>query len=265
MIFTGHYANYALGFIVGTSLHTGTRMFYPLPKKIQLAVSQAKWAIQSSQSVLILVGLDQLQNLAGWTESQVALNLRQLLKRAQALDITVLEVSSDNPQRGLLALGQYLAVDRQLIMAGQVSGLFNQILQHALSVTERVCVIDDAILSSGLEQHIQWIDNLSMQNVHHMNSNAVTRLWSLSAPAALILSAKGIVQAVAEQLDLHPLEIELDVDLRDYGLDSVAMVTLIGLWRANGANITYEDFLQHPTLQDLLRILPVHIADGSML
>lgn len=38
----------------------------------------------------------------------------------------------------------------------------------------------------------------------------------------LILSDRGILLAVAEQLDLAPLDINPAVDLRDYGLDSVA-------------------------------------------
>ena len=71
----------------------------------------------------------------------------------------------------------------------------------------------------------------------------------------LILSDRGILLAVAEQLDLAPLDINPEVDLRDYGLDSVAMVTLIALWRANFANITYEDFLTYCTLEKIVKTL----------
>lgn len=233
-------------------------MLYALPKKIQLTPSQAKWSIQSPRSVLILLNLNALEPLSGWAESDLAVHLQRLLKKAQALEIPVLSVNSDQPEKGLMALGQYLAADSQLVLAGQMDGLFNQVLRHVHSVTEQVCVVDDAVLASSVEQHIQWIDSMSQQQIHHMNTYSLTRLWSLSAPAEQILSEKGILLAVAEQLDLHPMEIDLATDLREYGLDSVAMVTLIGLWRANGANISYEDFLQHPTLQALLQQLPLH-------
>lgn len=36
-------------------------MFYPSPKKIQLEASQAKWTLSSIKSVLIVIGLDDLQ------------------------------------------------------------------------------------------------------------------------------------------------------------------------------------------------------------
>ena len=71
----------------------------------------------------------------------------------------------------------------------------------------------------------------------------------------LILSDRGILLAVAEQLDLAPLDINPEVDLRDYGLNSVAMVTLIASWCANGANITYEDFLTYCTLEKIVKTL----------
>lgn len=233
-------------------------MLYALPKKIQLTPSQAKWSIQSPRSVLILLNLNALEQLSGWAESDLAVHLQRLLKKAQALEIPVLSINSDQPEKGLMALGQYLAADSQLVLAGQMDGLFNQVLRHVHSVTEQVCVVDDAVLASSVEQHIQWIDSMSQQQIHHINTYSLTRLWSLSAPAEQILSKKGILLAVAEQVDLHPMEIDLATDLREYGLDSVAMVTLIGLWRANGANISYEDFLQHPTLQALLQQLSLH-------
>ena len=122
-------------------------------------------------------------------------------------------------------------------------------------MTEQICVVDDAIMLNSQEQHIQWVDSITTQGLHHMNSYSVLRLWSLSAPKELIISAKGILLAVAEQLNMDALEIDPLQDLRSYGLDSVAMVSLIGLWRANGANIRYEDFLADASLKALLEKL----------
>lgn len=58
--------------------------------------------------------------------------------------------------------------------------------------------------------------------------------------------------AVAEQLDMDALNIDPHVDLRQYGLDSIAVVSLVGVWRANGANVGYEDVYEYPSLEELV-------------
>lgn len=120
-----------------------------------------------------------------------------------------------------------------------------------MSVTDQIGVVDDAILLASQEQHIQWIENISGQGIHHLNTYSLTRLWDLSAPSDYVLSSKGIMLAVAEQLDMDALEIDPYVDLKNYGLDSVAVVSLVGVWRAHGANIRYEDVLQHSSVHKL--------------
>ena len=129
--------------------------------------------------------------------------------------------------------------------------MLKQILPHLMSVTDQIGVVDDAILLANQEQHIQWVENISSQGVHHLNTYSLTRLWDLSAPSDYVLSTKGIMLAVAEQLDIDALEIDPYVDLRNYGLDSVAVVSLVGVWRAHGANIRYEDVRQHASLHEL--------------
>ncbi len=230
-------------------------MLYPMPKKIQFAPSLSKWQLSSTQSVLVLVGLQNLRAQQGMQETALMENLIQLNNKAKALEIPVIDLYGDDLLQGMQQLGEYATSHPQLIFAGQITPMFKQILPHLYSVTEQICVVDDAILLANQEQHIQWVDSLTTQGFHHMNSYSVTRLWSLSAPTEHVLSAKGILLAVAEQLDMEALEIDPLQDLRGYGLDSVAMVSLVGLWRANGANIRYEDILDNPNLSSLLKIL----------
>ncbi len=230
-------------------------MFYLFPKKIQYQPSQAKWSIQSTQSVLLIVGLDELRQHSEFRQSQLSDHLLQLVKKAKSLEIPIIELNTLEPQQGMMLLGQHLSPDTQLIIAGLVNSQFKQIIQYMGSITEQICVIDDAILLQSVEQHIQWINIITTQNIHHMNTRTANRLWALSAPTSLIMSSKGILFAIAEQLDMEPLEINPEIDLREYGLDSVAMVTLIGLWRVNGADISYEDFLEHHSLSKLLNFL----------
>ncbi len=230
-------------------------MLYPMPKKIQFTQTQAKWQLSSTKSVLVLVGLQNLRMHAGIQDTDLMANLIQITNKAKALEIPIIDLYGDDLLQGMQQLGEYVISHPQLIFAGQITPMLKQILPHLQSVTEQICVVDDAIELSSQEQHIQWVDSMTTQGLHHMNSYSVMRLWSLSAPKELVLSAKGILLAVAEQLEMEPLGIDPLTDLRSYGLDSVAMVSLIGLWRANGANIRYEDFLEDASLKALLEKL----------
>lgn len=230
-------------------------MFYVMPKKIQLAPSQAKWQLESSQSVLILVGLQNLRAHSSLADSMLMSNLVSITQKAKSLNIPIVDLYGDDLIQGMQQLGEYTATHPQLIFAGEITPTVKQILPYLHSVTEQICLVDDAVLLSSQEQHIHWLDHMSEQGFHHMNSYSLTRLWALSAPKEWILSTQGILLAVAEQLEIEVLEIDPHISLQSYGLDSVAIVTLVGLWRANGATIRYEDFEQGLTLSQLLEKL----------
>ena len=238
-------------------------MFYPMPKKIQLAASQAKWSLHASTSVLVLVGLHHIRSLSGALESQLMQHLIQISNKAKALDIPIVDLYGDDLIQGMQQLGEYAASHPQLIFAGQITPALKQVLPYLQSVTETICVVNDAILLSNLEQHIQWIDNISAQGLHHVNNYTLNRLWSLTAPSDYVLSPKGILLALTEQLNMEALEIDAHVALKDYGLDSVAIVSLVGLLRANGANIRFEDFQPSLNLLQLLQILKSPISSTS--
>src|SRR5690606_25446754 len=230
-------------------------MLYPMPKKIQFAPSQAKCQLSSTQSVLVLVGLQNLRMMTGIQDSNLMTHLVQIGNKARALDIPIVDLYRDDLIQVMQQLGEYASTHPQLIFAGQITPMLKQILPHLQSVTEQICVIDDAILLPNQEQHIQWVDNLSAQGLHHMNSYSLSRLWNLSAPAEYLFSTRGIMLAIAEQPDIDALEIDPEVDLRQYGLDSVAVVSLVGVWRANGANVRYEDVYAQTSLQQLIRFV----------
>ena len=230
-------------------------MLYPIPKKIQLAPSQAKWQLASSESVLVLVGLQNLRMMQGIQDSTLMQNLIQITNKAKALDVPIIDLYGDDLIQGMQQLGEYASTHPQLIFAGQVTPTLKQIIPYLQSVTEKICVVDDAIFLPNQEQHIQWIENISAQGIHHISSYNLSRLWSLSAPSDFMLSQQGILLAVAEQLDLDALEIDPTLDLRGYGLDSVGVVSLVGTWRAHGADIRYEDVWEHPTLQQLMQFI----------
>ncbi|CAI3101292.1 hypothetical protein MWMV8_MWMV8_00129 [Acinetobacter calcoaceticus] len=232
-------------------------MFYPLPRKIQLAANTSNWSIGSAQSILLLVGLNELKVLPDWAGQPLADHLELLSKRAQALEIPIIFVDASQLQQTMLQLGQQLSSNTkaQVVMAGHLLPLFKQVMQLVLSITDQVCVVNDAILAGNLEQHIQWVEKISFDHIKHLNTQSLIRLWSLSAPSEYILSDKGILLAIAEQVGRHPMEIHPEIDLRNYGLNQSAVDYLVDLWRANGASLSAEEVMQAPTLQHIMQLL----------
>ncbi|WP_373358683.1 acyl carrier protein [Acinetobacter lactucae] len=232
-------------------------MFYPLPRKIQLATSTSNWSIESTQSILLLVGLDELKARLDWSEQPLANHLELLSKRAQSLEIPVIFIETSQLQQTMLELGQRLSSNTkaQVMMAGDLSPVFKQVMQLVLSITDQVSIVNDAILASSLEQHIQWVEKISFDSIQHVNTKTLIRLWSLSAPSSYILSDKGILLAIAEQVGRHPMEIHPEIDLRNYGLDQSAVNYLVDIWRANGASLSAEELMQAPTLQHIMQLL----------
>src|SRR5690606_22990522 len=130
-------------------------MLYSMPKKIQLVPSQAKWQLTSNESVLVLVGLQNLRMQQGIQESGLMAKLIRLSSRAKALDIPIIELYGDDRMQGMQQLGEYASTHPQLIFAGQVTPMLKQILPHLMCVTDQIGVVDDAILLANQEQHIQ--------------------------------------------------------------------------------------------------------------
>lgn len=232
-------------------------MFYPLPRKIQLAANTSNWSIESTQSILLMIGLNELKVLPDWAGQPLADHLELLSKRAQALEIPVIFIETSQLQQTMLQLGQQLSANSkaQVVMAGNLSPLFKQVMQLVLSITDYVAIVNDAILAANLEQHIQWVEKISFDHIKHLNTQTLMRLWSLSAPSEYILSDKGILLAIAEQVGRHPMEVHPEIDLRNYGLNQSAVNYLVDLWRANGVSLSAEEVMQTPTLQHIMQLL----------
>jgi len=232
-------------------------MFYPLPRKIQLAANTSNWSIESTQSILLMVGLNEREKSPDWAHQPLADHLELLSKRAQALEIPVIFIETSQLQQTMLQLGQRLSSNSkaQVVMAGDLSPLFKQVMQLVLSITDYVAIVNDAILAANLEQHIQWVEKISFDHIKHLNTQTLMRLWSLSAPSEYILSDKGILLAIAEQVGRHPMEIHPEIDLRNYGLNQSAVNYLVELWRVNGASLSAEELMQAPTLQHIMQLL----------
>lgn len=227
-------------------------MLYPMPKKIQFIPSQAKWQLSTTDSVLVLVGLQNLRAESGSQDTELMNNLLQISNRAKTLDIPIVDLYGDDLIQGMQQLGEYASTHPQLIFAGQISPMLKQIFPHLQSVTEQIAVVDDAISLNNQEQHIQWIDKNTEQGIHHISRYDLSRLWNLTAPSTYILSIKGLMLAVAEVLNIDVLEIDPYIELKHYGLTFAGCEYLLNLWRSHGANIEIQDFTLYPTLHDLV-------------
>lgn len=70
-----------------------------------------------------------------------------------------------------------------------------------------------------------------------------------------MLTAAQIRADVAALLHRWPNEISDDEDLLDAGLDSVRLMTLLEGWREAGAEITFVELAERPTLGAWLQLL----------
>lgn len=68
------------------------------------------------------------------------------------------------------------------------------------------------------------------------------------APAA-------VREAVARALEIAPEELDDDRDLFELGLDSLVLMSLVGAWRRQGSEVTFQDLTNSPTLRDWTTLL----------
>jgi hypothetical protein len=101
----------------------------------------------------------------GIQDTQLMENLIQLTNKAKALEIPIVDLYGDDLLQGMQQLGEYATTHPQLIFTGQITPMLKQILPHLYSVTEQICIIDDAIVLNNQEQHIQWVDSMSGQGI----------------------------------------------------------------------------------------------------
>lgn len=63
------------------------------------------------------------------------------------------------------------------------------------------------------------------------------------------LTREEVRQAVAALLHVPPSELKDKDNLFDWGLDSIRLLTLLEDWRTRGANISFAQLAETPTLE----------------
>lgn len=137
----------------------------------------------------------------------------------------------------------------------------SDLMTHLIQISNKAKALDIPIVDlygDDLIQGMQQLGEYASTHPQLIFAGTITPVLKQilphlqSVPAEYVLSSKGIMLAVAEQLDMDVLDIDPHVDLRQCGLDSIAVVSLVGVWRANGANVRYEDVYEYPSLEELV-------------
>lgn len=137
----------------------------------------------------------------------------------------------------------------QLVICGvyaHIGCLMSAAEAFMLNIKPFVC--GDAMADFSRAEHDMALKYISTRCGQVMATHQVLRLWNLKHMATA-LSKEGIIAAVSEQLQIPVHEIELQDDLLMLGLDSVRLMTLVGKWQAHGANVSFEDLAEQPTLE----------------
>lgn len=120
---------------------------------------------------------------------------------------------------------------------------------EAFMLNIRPFLVGDALADFSREEHDLAIKYASTRCAQVMSTNQVLTAWSSSREKKVHpLSKAGILRAVSEQLQLPAEEIQLQDDLLLLGLDSVRLMTLVGVWQAYGSRVSFEDLAEQPTL-----------------
>ncbi|MFG3373652.1 amino acid adenylation domain-containing protein [Streptomyces tendae] len=75
-------------------------------------------------------------------------------------------------------------------------------------------------------------------------------------------ASTAVREAVARALEIAPEELDDDRDLFELGLDSLVLMTLVGAWRRQGTEVTFQDLTNSPTLRDWTTLL-TQARDGE--
>lgn len=137
----------------------------------------------------------------------------------------------------------------QLIICGvyaHIGCLMSAAEAFMLNIKPFLC--GDALADFSREEHDMALKYASIRCAQVEPTEVVTQAWQGSTDAVELFSANNIIATVSAQLEIAANEIELEDDLLMLGLDSVRLMTLVGQWQAAGADVSFEDLAEQPTL-----------------
>ncbi|EDX85968.1 isochorismatase family protein [Synechococcus sp. PCC 7335] len=132
-------------------------------------------------------------------------------------------------------------------------------------------LVGDAIADFSVDYHHMAMNyvaqrcgiTLPNQTVIEMLSNSVsanhTGLNSAEMPLSELLSPVSVTQVLRQQLgellQLPPLQVSTEENLLDSGLDSIRLMSLVEDWRRKGAEVSFADLAEQPTISAWSQLL----------
>lgn len=121
--------------------------------------------------------------------------------------------------------------------------------------------IGDAVADFSSEKHKMAIEYASQRCAYTALTNEVLELLG-GAPvsegekkASAVLTKDRVREQIAAILQESPSDIPDHEDLLDRGLDSVRIMSLVEQWRRDGAEVTFVELAENPTLEEWWRLL----------
>ncbi|WP_406589213.1 isochorismatase family protein [Bacillus atrophaeus] len=124
--------------------------------------------------------------------------------------------------------------------------------------------VGDAVADFSLEQHKMSLEyaagrcavTISTLDLLEKLKNAPKSVSEPSSgSSSQLLTQQAVRQQIAELLQESPADIADTDDLIDRGLDSVRIMSLVEQWRRAGAEVTFVELAENPTLENWWRLL----------
>jgi bifunctional isochorismate lyase / aryl carrier protein len=77
------------------------------------------------------------------------------------------------------------------------------------------------------------------------------------------LTKESIKDNVATLLHLHPTELGDDDNLFEWGLDSIRVLSLLEQWREGGAELSFVQLAEQPTLTHWYTLLTQRVTNAA--
>jgi|SRR6218665_106801 len=131
-----------------------------------------------------------------------------------------------------------------------------QTATHAFMSDVQPFMVADALGDFSLEQHQLALNYAAkLCAVTTTTDGVIELLGPASAAAGQPLSPQQVRQDVAELLAQTASEISEDENLLERGMDSIRIMSLVERWRRTGAEVSFVELAEKPTLTDWYALL----------
>ncbi|MBY8911235.1 isochorismatase [Bacillus sp. YC2] len=124
--------------------------------------------------------------------------------------------------------------------------------------------IGDAVADFSLEKHKMALTYaaercaftaLTSEVLESLNGASQSGTEAGAETASAVLTKDRVREQIAALLQESPSDIDEHEDLLDRGLDSVRIMSLVEQWRRAGAEVTFVELAENPTLEEWWRLL----------